>query len=115
MLNYGYKLSELQGIDSNIRHEAVPVPPGHCPFDQNTLAVFEHGFRILTEGGELPSGYGVTLDELDGNAFDEQEKINIRRNRAEHAIVLPSEIWKPRTELWAQGLYAMTSILSLSL
>ena len=97
MLNYGYKLSELQGIDSNIRHEAVPVPPRHCPFDQNTLAVFEHSFRILTEGGELP-GYGVTLDELDRNAFDEQEKINIRQNRAEHAIVLPSEIWKPQTE-----------------
>jgi hypothetical protein len=108
------KLSGLQGIDSNIRHEAVPVPPGHCPFDQDTLVVFEHGFNILTEGGELPSGYGVTLDELDGNAFNEQEKINIGRNRAEHAIILPSEIWKPRTELWAQGLYAMTSILSLS-
>ena len=27
--------------------------------------------------------------------------------------MLPSQIWKPRTELWAQGLYAMTSILSI--
>jgi len=72
------KLSRLQGIDSNIRHEAVPVPPRHCPFDQDTLVVFEHGFKILIEDGELPSGYGVTLNELVGNAFDEQEKINIR-------------------------------------
>jgi hypothetical protein len=58
----------------------------------------------LTEGGELPSGYGVTLDELDGNAFNEKEKINIGQNRAEHAIILPREIWNPRTELGAQGL-----------
>jgi len=37
--------------------------------------LFESGFRLLTESGKLPSGYGVTLDELDGNIFDEQEEI----------------------------------------
>jgi len=76
--------------------------------------LFERGFKILTEGGELPSGYGVTLDELDGNGFDEEEEINIGINRTGYQIELPSQIWKPRTELWAQGLYAMSSIFALS-
>jgi hypothetical protein len=77
--------------------------------------LFESGFKLLTESGELPSGYGVTLDELDGVAFDEQEEIIIGKNRNAFPIVLPSQIWKPRTELWAQGLYVMSSVLSVSL
>ena len=77
--------------------------------------MFESGFKLLTESGELPSGYGVTLDELDGGVFDEQEEIIIGKNRKSFPTALPSPIWKPRTELWAQGLYVMTSILSVSL
>jgi hypothetical protein len=77
--------------------------------------LFERGFKLLTESGELPSGYGVTLDELDGVAFDEQEEIIIGKNRNAFPIALPSQIWKPRTELWAQGLYVMSSVLSVSL
>ena len=77
--------------------------------------MFQHGFKILTEGSELPSGYGVTLDELDGHGFDEAEEINIGINRTGYQIELPSQIWKPRTELWAQGLYVMSSVLSVSL
>ena len=77
--------------------------------------MFESGFRLLTESGKLPSGYGVTLDELDGNIFDEQEEIIISKNRNAFPIALPSQIWKPQTELWAQGLYVMSSVLSVSL
>ena len=75
--------------------------------------MFESGLKLLTESGELPSGYGVTLDELDGDAFDEEEEIIISKNKNSFPIMLPSQIWKPQTELWAQGLYAMTSILSI--
>ena len=77
------------------------------------LELFESGLKLLTESGELPSGYGVTLDELDGDAFDEEEEIIIGKNKNSFLIMLPSQIWKPQTELWAQGLYAMTSILSI--
>jgi len=77
--------------------------------------LFESGFKLLTESGELPSGYGVTLDELDGDIFDEEEGIIIGKNRNAFLIALPSQIWKPRTELWAQGLYVMSSVLSVSL
>jgi hypothetical protein len=77
--------------------------------------MFERGLRLLTDSGDLPSGYGVTLDEIDGDGFDEEERINIGINRTGYPIALPSQIWRPRTGLWAQGLFAMTSILPLSL
>lgn len=67
------------------------------------------------ESGELPSGYGVTIDELVGDTFDEGEEIVIGRARKSYPIMLPSQVWKPRTELWAQGLYVMTTVLSVSL
>jgi len=104
----------LKGIDANIQHEAIPVPSGPCPFDQEALVLFESGFKIIKESGDLPSGYGVTLVELDEGGFDEEEMINIGFNKKKYPIVLPSQIWKPRTELWAQGLYAMIAILALS-
>ena len=56
---------------------------------------FESGLKLLTESGELPSSYGVTLDELDGDAFDEEEEIIISKNKNSFPIMLPSQIWKP--------------------
>jgi len=76
--------------------------------------LFEHGLNLITEIGDLPSGYGVTLDELGEGGFDEEEEITIGFNKKGYPIVLPNQIWKPRTELWAQGLYVMTAILALS-
>lgn len=69
---------------------------------------------MLTDSGELPHGYGVTLAEL-GDEFDEQENINIGLQKKGFQIDLPSQIWKPRTEVWAQGLFVMNSILALAL
>ena len=77
--------------------------------------MFESGFKLLTESGKLPSSYGVTLDELDVDVFGEAEEIIIGKNRNAFPITLPRQIWQPRTELWAQGLYVMSSALSVSL
>jgi hypothetical protein len=76
--------------------------------------LFERGLKILTDSGDLPSGFGVTLDELDADGFDEQEEINIGSRQKGHLIELRSQVWKPRVELWAQGLYAMNNILASS-
>lgn len=102
----------MKGIDSNIRHEAIPVPSGPCPFDQEGLFLFKHGLDLLTESEDLPDGYGVTLAELDGDGFNEHEDINIGLQKKGVPVELPSRIWKPRTEFWAKGLFTMTSILS---
>jgi hypothetical protein len=75
--------------------------------------LFESGLKLLKDSSELPRGYGVALDKLDGNAFDEQEDLIIGRNRKSFLIALPSPIWKPRMELWAQGLIVMSSVSSV--
>ena len=77
------------------------------------MLLFERGLKILTDSGDLPPGFSVTPDELDVGGFDEQEEINIGLQKKGHLIELRSQVWKPRTDLWAQGLYAMNAILSL--
>ena len=104
----------MKNIDANIRHEAVPVPAGPCPFDHDGLSLFETGLRMLIDSGDLPPGHGVTPAELRGNGFDEQEEINIGLQKQGFPIQLSSQIWKPRTEIWAQGLFVMNSIMALS-
>ena len=74
--------------------------------------LFEHGLKILRDSGDLPPGFGVTPDELGADGFDEQEEINIGLRKKGHLIQLPSQLWKPRADLWAQGLYAMSAILA---
>jgi len=103
-----------QEIDANIRHEAVPVPIGSCPFDRDVLLLFEKGLNLLLDSGDLPQGYGVTAAELCGNNFDEWEDIQIGLQKKGFSIQLSSQIWKSRTEIWAQGLFVMSSILAVS-
>lgn len=67
------------------------------------------------DSGDLPNGYGVTPAELGEDVFDELEHIKIGLQKKEFPIHLPSQIWKPRTEIWAQGLFVMNSILALTL
>jgi hypothetical protein len=104
---------ELKVIDSNIRHEAIPAPTSECPFDEDGLSLFEQGLELMMNSGDLPPGYGVTLDELDGKIFDEQEEINVGLWRKGYMMHLPSGIWKPQTEVWVKGLFVMNSILAL--
>ena len=69
---------------------------------------------MLTDSGDLPHGYGVILAKLGGDVFEEQEDINVGLQKKGFPIDLPSQIWKPRTEIWAQGLFVMNSILALA-
>ena len=78
------------------------------------LLLFEQGLTLLLESGDLPSRYGVTVAELGGNHFDEWEDIQIGLQRKGFPIQLSSQIWKPRTEIWAQGLFVMNSVLAQS-
>ena len=41
-------------IDVNIRHDAVSVPAGTCPFDDGGLSLFGHGLKLLVDNGNLP-------------------------------------------------------------
>ncbi len=77
----------------------VSVPIGPCLFDINGLFLFKQGLRLLIQSGDLPQGYGVTVAELGGNEFDEQEEIQIGLQKKGFPIQLSSQIWKPRTEV----------------
>jgi hypothetical protein len=78
------------------------------------LLLLEQGLAMLLESSDLPSGYGVTVAELGGNPFDEWEDIRIGLHKKGFPIQLSGQIWKPRTEIWAQGLFVMNSILAQS-
>jgi hypothetical protein len=88
------------------------VPSGTCPFTNAQQALFENGIQMLFDSADLPEGYGVTPAELGDDGFEEHEEIGIGLKRKGYSIHLPSQIWQPRTELWAKGLYAMNTILS---
>lgn len=77
------------------------------------MRLFEEGLKLLRESNELPQGYGVLATELDGEGFDEQEEINVGLQKRGYRIQLPSMVWQPRTEQWAQGLFAMSTILAI--
>ena len=96
----------------NIRHDAVPVPAGTCPFEDSRLSLFRQGLEMLLESGDLPQGYGVTVAEMRGQEFDEWEDLRIGLQKKSSPIQISCPIWKPRTELWAQGLFVMNSILN---
>ena len=76
--------------------------------------LFEKGLELLLKSGDLPQGFGVTAEELRGGSFDEQEDIHIGLQKKTFPIQLSSQIWKPRTEKWAQGLFVLNTILALS-
>lgn len=107
-------LYPLQIIDSNIRHDAVPVPASNCPLSAEELSMFKEGLRLLHEDNAIPNGYGATEEELGFDGFDEHEEIIIGMRRQAYAIRLPEGIWAPRMRLWAQGLYVLDRILSLT-
>ena len=75
------------------------------------MSLFETGLKLLVDSGDLPPGYGVTPPEF-GEIFDETEDIQIGVQQKGFRIQLSSQIWKPQTEIWAQGLFAMNSILA---
>jgi hypothetical protein len=75
--------------------------------------LFKQGLKLLLDSGDLPQGYGVTIDELRGKEFEELEDLQIGLQKRSFPIQISSRIWKPRTELWAQGLFVMNSILVL--
>lgn len=85
----------------------------NCPFNNTQLALFETGLRLLYENSDLPEGYGVLEHELGSEGFNEQEEIIIGLQKRGYNIHLPNSVWKPRTQIWAQGLYVLNEILAI--
>lgn len=109
--------AELQDIAAsqaaNLRHPGVPVPDNSNPFaDEDDFDHFAAALEALCSQCFLPGGYGVRPDEQEGGGFQEIEVIRSgRRGQKELEVALPEAIWRPRTELWAQGLHVMNGIV----
>lgn len=98
-------------IDSNIRHDAVPVPSSVCPFNEQQLILFKQGLQLLREHEEVPLGYGIHFTEWETSGYRTTEAISVGLRRLSFPISLPDSIWRPRAEDWTRALYLMQQIL----
>ncbi|KAG8913221.1 hypothetical protein FRC01_004663 [Tulasnella sp. 417] len=88
----------------HLRHDAVPVPKGSCPFEsQSELDLFDHVLTQLKQEGAIPA-----IAARSG--FNELEALKVGKRTIQ--ITLPVGIWHPRVVLWCQGLQVMTTILT---
>lgn len=101
----------LQVIDSNIRHDSVPVPRKACPFNDSQLELFKAGFVLIQNSGDIPLGYGVTPSEWDETGYPTTEVMTVGLRKNSFPISLPDGVWRPRAESWVRALYVMDTIL----
>ena len=79
-----------------------------CP---NPAPIPYTSLDVLRLNHTIPAGYGACDEEME-DGFETIEVIPLGRGgRKELEVPLPEEVWRPRMELWAQGLYVMSRIL----
>lgn len=106
--------SDAQEI--RLKHKAVPVPKHRNPMNPQQFWVFEYALGELKGRNFVPPGYGLTPDEWEGGEYPTIETIKVGWKRQNNLYVpLSDEIWRPRAEQWARGLYIINSILSDSM
>ena len=99
-------------MDSNIRHDPVSVPRGHCPFDQTQLQTFQSGLSLLEQHEDLPQGFGIDPEEWGPDGYPTTEEIIVGLHKKSYPISLLDDIWQPRVERWAWACYTMDLILA---
>ena len=99
-------------MDSNIRHDPVSVPRGHCPFDQTQLQTFQSGLSLLEQHEDLPQGFGIDPEEWGPDGYPTTEEIIVGLRKKSYPISLLDDIWQPRVERWAWACYTMDLILA---
>lgn len=105
-------------LDSQIKHDAVEVPPSHGPFTGETADldrdIFLKTLTIVVEEGIIPAGYGMLPDEWVEERYPDIEVLRTRkRGGKEIRIMLDNPIWKKRAELWVQGLSVLSHCLDM--
>lgn len=102
------------GIAENFHDEPVPVPPNSVPFQGDEgLNLYRQGLQYLRDQNILPTGFGITEDELEEEGYPALGFIPGRRRGHQLQVLLPIGIWKPRAEKWVQALHTMILIQNL--
>ena len=94
-------------------HDAVTVPNNQSPFSsEDSLQLFRDVLHRIQSEDIIPTGYGVTPDELSVTGYPQEEVLKGgRRGRKERRIQLSVEVWLPRAIQWCQALEVMSTIL----
>ena len=102
-------------IESNFNQTSVNVPDHTVPFqDHTTTEIFNGALTMLQEQAIIPHGYGMRAEEWEEDGYPLYETIRMGRHATrELDIFLPDHIWRPRAELWVQGLYTMNRVLGM--
>lgn len=97
--------------DGHIRHAPIEVPSDTCPFGPHGLDLFTNLFAETTRNKVLPCGYGIREEEWVDGKYPSVESIKTGRRSKELSVMLSDSIWRPRAELWVQGLASMMQVL----
>lgn len=101
-------------ILGSIRHQAhrklVMGPQMRNPFANYAKREYKFWKDVSAVHGEgvVPTGYGLSMDESSASEYISVEilEVGAKANR-DTRIILPREVWLPRTILWVQALELM--------
>lgn len=98
--------------ESNILHEPVPVPDHRNPFSEDPTfeGYFFEALAEVRQEGIVPPGYGILPSEWAEEGYSPLEEIRLGRSKT-LTVALPDDIWRPRAELWVQGLDVLTRLI----
>ncbi|TFK57885.1 hypothetical protein BDN72DRAFT_782760 [Pluteus cervinus] len=90
----------------------VDAPRHENPFNDEEGSQFLRYLLQMRREHIIPDGYTLTEDEWGDQGYPTMGSITYGRTRRQLSISLPDSVWRPRAELWAQGHFLMTTILS---
>ena len=102
-------------VNRNTYTEPVSVPEHNSPFVSDAgMQAFSIRLSQYEEMGFIPAGYGMSRTEWEDGTYPTIQGIPVgHRGSKQLEIGLPDIIWRPRSELWVQGLDIMNKIQNL--
>ncbi|KII85214.1 hypothetical protein PLICRDRAFT_45380 [Plicaturopsis crispa FD-325 SS-3] len=98
-------------LESDIRHDAIPVPDHRNPFNGNADLEGEYFDKLqeIIVRGDMPTGFGILEDEWVDGMYPTVEVIPAgRKGSKEIRVSLAAQEWKARAGLWCQALAVLS-------
>ncbi|KAJ7202108.1 hypothetical protein GGX14DRAFT_370642 [Mycena pura] len=94
-------------FNNKFNNKPMTVPRHANPFteDEQNEKLFDATLAAMHAAGMVPDGYGLHPDEWDDGIYPSYEILKSgRRGGKKLRVALPDSIWRPRAEMWGQGL-----------
>lgn len=97
--------------EPNVLHEPVEVPDHRNPFGEQPRLedFFFQALNQVRQRGIIPPGYEILPQEWDEEGYPPIEVLKLGRRKV-LKVALSDEQWRPRAELWVQGLDILTKL-----